>query len=65
MADPREWGPPMWKIYHTIAENLGKSKKELADSPKRSTSTPRSRGIRTGCSSPPRPRSAAASPLLR
>ena len=30
MADPREWGPPMWKIYHTIAENLGKSKKELA-----------------------------------
>jgi hypothetical protein len=23
MADPKEWGPLLWKILHTISENLG------------------------------------------
>jgi len=24
MANPAEWGPPMWRILHTFAERLGK-----------------------------------------
>jgi len=25
MADPKEWGPTLWKILHTVSENLGKN----------------------------------------
>ena len=29
MADPKEWGPVLWKIIHTTCEHLGKSKNIL------------------------------------
>ena len=28
-ADPSEWGPVLWKIIHTICENLGKHNKKI------------------------------------
>jgi len=29
MADPNIWGPYLWKILHTISENLGKNTNKL------------------------------------
>jgi len=29
MADPKEWGPLLWKIIHTCCENLGKQTKQI------------------------------------
>jgi hypothetical protein len=29
MADPKEWGPTLWKIIHICSENLGKHSKQI------------------------------------